>query len=115
MLTDWQDYLAPLLFVIICGTFYAPAGLRLHSIHLNVHFEESSGVLQLWPYVVLKQVSNPIELHDVPWFAFQPEFVKLYEEVAEIKIRKVILILWIDKHNKTANFMDMPWIIISGF
>ena len=87
----------------------------LHNIHLNVHFEESSGVFQLWPYVVLKQVSNPIELHDVPWFAFQPEFVKLYEEVAETKTRKVIFILLVDNPNETANSMEMPWLIISGF
>jgi hypothetical protein len=92
--------------VIIYGTFYAPAGLRLHSIHLKVLFEESSGVLQLAPYVVLKQVSNPVELHDVPWFAFQPEFVKLNEEVAETKTGRVILVLWIDKRNKTANSME---------
>ena len=94
--------------MIICGTFYAPAGLRLHSIHLDVHFEESSGVLQLGPYVVLKQVSNPIELHDVPRFAFQPKFVKLNEEVAETKTRKVIFILLVDKHNKTASSMQTP-------
>ena len=82
MLTDWQDCLAYLLFVNISGTFYAPSGLRLHRINLNVHSEESSGVLQLGPYVVLKQVSYPIELHDVPWLALQPKLVKLYEEVA---------------------------------
>ena len=99
----WQDCLAPLRFVIISGTFYAPAGLVLHNIHLNVHFEESSGVLQLGPYVVLKHVSNPIELNYV-----QPEFVKLYLEVAETKTENVILVLWIDKHNKTANSMEMP-------
>eukprot|EP00091_Calanus_sinicus_P023836 TRINITY_DN8270_c0_g1_i1.p1 TRINITY_DN8270_c0_g1~~TRINITY_DN8270_c0_g1_i1.p1 ORF type:complete len:100 (+),score=8.20 TRINITY_DN8270_c0_g1_i1:169-468(+) len=79
-------------FAIVCEHlwhFLCPMGLRLHSIHLYVHFEESSGILQLGPYVVLKQVSYPIELHDVPWFTFQPKLVKLYEKVA-VEVMEVV-------------------------
>jgi len=69
--------------------YYALVGLKLHCIHLNVNFKQSSGVFKLRPNVILKQVSDPIELHYVPWFALQPEFVKLYEEVA-VKVMEVI-------------------------
>lgn len=55
---------------------------KLHCVHFNVNFEQSSCVFQLRSDVILKQVSYPIELHDVPWFTLQPKFVKLNEEVA---------------------------------
>ena len=92
-------------FVILCGTFiYALVGLQLRCIHLNVNFKQSSGVFKLRPNVILKQVSDPIELHDVRWFALQPELVKLYEEVAAIKtIYSCILLNILHKRFKNFN------------
>ena len=52
---------------------------ELHRVNLNVHFEASSGVRELRPDVVLKQVSDSVELHDVLGLALQPELVKFNE------------------------------------
>ena len=52
-------------------------------VNLNVHSKTGGFVFQLCPDYVFKQVSDPVELHDVFRLALQPELVKLYEEIAE--------------------------------
>ena len=52
-------------------------------VNLNVHSKTCGFVFQLCPDYVFKQVSDPVELHDVFGLALQPELVKLYEEIAE--------------------------------
>lgn len=52
-------------------------------VNLNVHSKTGGFVFQLCPDYVFKQVSDPVELHDVFGLALQPELVKLYEEIAE--------------------------------
>lgn len=61
----------------------------LHSLHINIDLETRTQVTQLIPDIVLKQVSDPVELHDVSRLALEPELVKLYEEVAE-EVMKVV-------------------------
>ena len=34
-------------------------------VHLDVHFKASPGVLQLRPDIILEQVSDSVELHDI--------------------------------------------------
>ena len=51
-------------------------------VNLNVHSKTGGFVFQLCPDYVFKQVSDPVELHDVFGLALQPELVKLYEEIA---------------------------------
>ena len=52
-------------------------------VNFNVHSKTGGFVFQLCPDYVFKQVSDPVELHDVFGLALQPELVKLYEEIAE--------------------------------
>ena len=52
---------------------------------MNVHFETSPGIRQFRPDVVLKQISDSVELHNIFWLAFQPEFVKLNEKITAIE------------------------------
>ena len=54
----------------------------LNRVNLYVDTEAGGPVTQLCPDVALKQVSDPVELHDVPGLALQPELVKLDEEKA---------------------------------
>ena len=61
----------------------ATHSLWLDSVDLNVHSELSPGIGQLTAQVVLKDVPNPVELHDVPRLALQPELVELDEQVTE--------------------------------
>jgi len=60
-------------------------------VNLNVHSKTGGFVFQLCPDYVFKQVSDPVELHDVFGLALQPELVKLYEEIA-IKVMEVVKI-----------------------
>ena len=41
--------------------------MALDCVNFNVHFETSCVVSQLCPDDIFKQVSNPVELHDVFW------------------------------------------------
>ena len=52
-------------------------------VNFDVHSKTGGFVFQFCPDYVFKQVSDPVELHDVFGLALQPELVKLYEEIAE--------------------------------
>ena len=54
---------------------------KLHRVHLNVDFEASPEILELGSDVILKEISDSIELHNVSGLTLQPEFVKFNEQI----------------------------------
>ena len=58
---------------------------RLHCVHLDVDFETSPKILKLRSDVVLKKISDSVELHNVSGLTLQPEFVKFNEQIAANK------------------------------
>ena len=84
----YQDHnfvLWQVLFFNALGSFIGVLVTRAISdcVNLNVHSKTGGFVFQLCPDYVFKQVSDPVELHDVFRLALQPELVKFYEEIAE--------------------------------
>ena len=52
-----------------------------HIIHCNVDFEVSTAVFQKSTHLVLKEISNSVEFHDIFGLFRQPKFVKFHKEV----------------------------------
>ena len=96
---------------VFCESVFNVVGPRLlpsHRVDCDVDLEAGGGVPQECADVVLEEVSDPVELHDVARFLVEPELVELDEEVA-VKVVEVtqrrndVAIWWKNNDNVRLN------------
>lgn len=63
--------------------------ILLHIFHGNMDLQTSGRLSKKSPYIVFKEITDPVELHDVSRFLAQPELIKFNEQI-RVKMMEMI-------------------------